>query len=206
MPTLFHLDSSPLETSISRELGREFVKAWKDAHPDGTVIYRDLAQSAPKPLDAEWIFSSFTPEGARTPEQAAALALSDELIGELDQADAYVIGVAMHNFNIPSVLRLWLDQILRSGSTFSYGANGAVGLLKGKKATVLVASGGVYDVGTPAAALNFAEPYLKAILEFIGVADVTFVNAGGTAKIRMGAIDRETFLRPVLERVREVAA
>jgi FMN-dependent NADH-azoreductase len=206
MPTLLHLDSSPLETSISRELGREFVKTWKAVHPAGHVIYRDLASSAPKPLDATWIFSSFTPESARTAEQTATLALSDELIGELERADEYVIGVAMHNFSIPSVLKLWIDQIARNGRTFSYGAAGPVGLLNGKKATVLLASGGVYEVGTPAAALNFVEPYLKSVLGFLGVTDVKFVTAGGTAKIMMGAIDRETLLGPVLERVREVAA
>jgi FMN-dependent NADH-azoreductase len=206
MPTLLHLDSSPLETSISRELGREFVKTWKAAHAGASVIYRDLAVAAPKPLDAEWIFSSFTPEGSRSAEQTAALALSDELIDELDRADEYVIGVAMHNFALPSVLKLWLDQVLRRDKTFAYGASGPVGLLKGKKATVLVATGGMYEIGTPAGALNFVEPYLKTVLGFIGVTDVTFVTASGTARIRMGDIDRETLLAPVLERVREVAA
>jgi FMN-dependent NADH-azoreductase len=206
MPTLLHLDSSPLETSISRELGREFAKTWKAVHPDGRVIYRDLAISAPKPLDAAWIFSSFTPDAARTVEQIETLALSEQLIGELEQADEYVIGVAMHNFSIPSVLKLWIDQIARSGRTFSYSETGPVGLLKGKKATVLVATGGVYDAGTPGNALNFIEPYLKSVFQFLGVKDVTFVTAGGTARIMMGAMDRETLLGPVLERVREVAA
>jgi FMN-dependent NADH-azoreductase len=206
MPTLLHLDSSPLETSISRELGREFVKTWNAVHPDGRVIYRDLAASALKPLDAAWIFSSFTPESSRSSEQTATLALSDELISELERADEYVIGVAMHNFTIPGVLKLWIDQVLRSGSTFSYGTSGPVGLLKGKKATVLLATGGVYEAGSPASGLNFVEPYLTTILGFIGVTDVKFVTAGGTAKIMMGAIDRETLLGPVLERVREVAA
>lgn len=206
MPTLLHLDSSPLETSISRELGREFVKTWKAVHPDGPVIYRDLAASAPKPLDAQWIFAAFTPEEAQTPDQAAALALSDELIDELEAADEYVIGVAMHNFSIPSVLKLWIDQVVRKDSTFTYNESGFVGLLKEKKATVLVASGGVYDAGTPAAGFNFIEPYLKFLLGFIGVNDVKFVTAGGTSQIRMGVIDRETLLKPVLERVREVAA
>ena len=206
MPTLLHLDSSPLETSISRELGREFAKTWKAVHPDGHVIYRDLAISAPKPLDAAWIFSSFTPDTARTAEQIETLALSEQLIGELEQADEYVIGVAMHNFSIPSVLKLWIDQIARRGRTFAYSESGPVGLLKGKKATVLVATGGVYDAGTPANALNFIEPYLKSVFTFLGVKDVTFVTAGGTARIMMGAVDRETLLGPVLERVREVAA
>lgn len=206
MPTLLHIDSSPLETSISRELGREFVKSWTGAHPDGEVIYRDLAATQLRPLDASWIFSSFTPRESRSVEQAEALKVSDELIRELEQANEYVIGVSMHNFTIPGTLKLWIDQVLRAGSTFSYGAAGAEGLLKGKKATVLVATGGVYDAGSPAGAYNFIEPYLKTILGFIGVTDVTFVTAGGTAKLMTGVIDRETLLKPVLEQVRGVVA
>ena len=206
MPTLLHLDSSPLESSISRELAREFVKTWKTAHPDGTVIYRDLAAHPAKPLDAQWVGAAYTPQAGRTPEQKEALALSDELIGELKNADEYVIGVAMHNFSIPSVLKLWIDQVVRSGKTFAYGECGAQGLLQGKKATVLVASGGVYEAGTPAASFNHVEPYLRTILGFIGITDVKFVTAGGVAQIMMGAVDREAFLKPTLEQVRSQAA
>src|SRR5260370_26251228 len=111
MSTLLQLDSSPLATSISRELTREFVTAWKSAHPTGVVIYRDLAAKAPPPINAGWIHAAFTPADARNPEQNAALALSEELIGELERADEYVVGVAMHNFSIPSVLKLWIYQI-----------------------------------------------------------------------------------------------
>ena len=205
MPTLLHLDSSPLESSISRELTREFVKTWKAAHPDGTVIARNLAAHPAKPLDAQWIGAAFTPEAGRTPEQKDALAFSDELIGELQKADEYVIGVAMHNFSIPSVLKLWIDQVVRSGKTFAYGEGGAQGLLR-KKATILIASGGVYDLGTPAGAFNFVEPYLRAILGFIGITDVKFITASGAAQIMMGAVDREAFLKPTLELVRSQAA
>jgi FMN-dependent NADH-azoreductase len=206
MPTLLHLDSSPLESSISRELTREFVKTWQIAHPDATVIYRDLAANSPKPIDTAWIYSSFTPDGSRTPEQKAALAPSDELITELERADEYVIGVAMHNFSIPSVLKLWIDQVVRSGRTFVYAENGPQGTLHGKKATILAASGGVYEAGTPAGALNFIDPYLKTILGFIGVTSVKFVTAGGAAQVMKGAVDRETFLKPTLQAVRTVAA
>ena len=206
MPTLLHLDSSPLESSISRELTREFVKTWKAAHPDGTVIARDLAAHPAKPLDAQWIGGAYTPEAGRTPEQKEALAFSDELIGELQKADEYVIGVAMHNFSIPSVLKLWIDQVVRNGKTFSYGEGGVQGLLQGKKATILVASGGVYELGTPAGAMNFIEPYLRAILGFLGITDVKFITASGAAQIMMGAVDREAFLKPTLELVRSQAA
>jgi FMN-dependent NADH-azoreductase len=206
MSTLLHLDSSPLETSISRELAREFVKTWKAGHNNGTVIYRDLAATALKPIDAAWIGAAYTPKESRTAEQDAILALSNTMIGELERADEYVIGVAMHNFTIPASLKLWIDQIARSGETFAYGAEGPQGLLKGKKATVLVASGGVYQAGTPSGAYNFVEPYVKAVLGFLGVTDATFVTAGGSAQLMYGGVDRETCLKPTLEQVRAIAA
>jgi len=206
MSTLLHLDSSPLETSISRELAREFVKTWKAGHKDETVIYRDLAKTALKPIDQAWIGAAYTPAESRTVEQDAILAISNTLISELERAEEYVIGVAMHNFTIPGTLKLWIDQIARSGETFAYGAEGPKGLLTGKKATVLVASGGVYATGTPSGAFNFVEPYLRTVLGFIGVTDVTFVTAAGSAQLMYGGVDRETFLKPVLEQVRELAA
>jgi FMN-dependent NADH-azoreductase len=206
MPTLLHIDSSPLETSISRELTREFATSWKAKNPTGNVIDRNLAANPSKPIDQTWIGAAYTPDTARTDAQKAILASSDILIDELQKADEIVIGVAMHNFSIPSVLKLWIDQIARAGKTFSYGANGPEGLLKGKKATILIASGGVYETGTPAGAMNFVEPYLRAVLGFLGITDVNFVTAAGAAQIMMGAIDRETFLKPTLEQVRALAA
>jgi FMN-dependent NADH-azoreductase len=206
MPTILHLDSSPLPNSISRELTREYVNEWKTAHPGGTVITRDLAASAPKPIDAAWVFACFTPEASRTPEQNALLATSEELIDELVRADEYVIGVAMHNFAIPSALKLWIDQVVRAGRTFAYGAEGPKGLLQGKKAVILSASGGVYSAGTPAAAANFMDPYLKTVLGFIGVTDATFVTAGGASRLTSGAVNRQTFLNPILAQVRALAA
>ena len=206
MPTLLHLDSSPLPSSISRELTAEFVNTWTAAHPDGTLIHRDLALNPPTPLDAQWIAANFTPEVERTAEQRALLAPSDQLIAELNQADEYVFGVAMHNFSIPSTLKLWIDQIARAGHTFSYGAEGPKGLLTGKKATILIATGGTYDVGTPFGAYNFVEPYLKAVLGFLGVTDVTFVTAGGAAQLMSGKVDRETFLKPSIDRIHSIAA
>jgi FMN-dependent NADH-azoreductase len=206
MPTLLHLDSSPLESSISRELTREYAKTWQNSHPDGTVIYRDLTKNPPKPVEQGWVYAAYTPEANRTPEQKQTLAVSDELIDELERADEYVIGVAMHNFSIPSVLKLWVDQIARVGKTFAYSETGPQGLLHGKKATILVASGGVYAPGTPASGMNFTDPYLKAILGFLGVTDVKIVTAGGAAQIMSGAIDRESFLKPTLEQVRTAAA
>ena len=206
MATLLHLDSSPLESSVTRELGREFLKTWKTTHPEGRVIYRDLATFAPTPVNGAWVGAAYTPESARTNEQKEALAFSDELVGELEQADEYVIGVAMHNFSIPSVLKLWIDQISRAGKTFSYGEYGPKGLLLNKKATLLTASGGVYEPGTPLGALNFAEPYLRAVLGFMGVTEVNVVNAGGTSALMSGKVDRAHFLEPALLQARSAAA
>jgi FMN-dependent NADH-azoreductase len=204
MTTLLHLDSSPLAGSVSRELTREFVSNWKKSHPTGQVIYRDLAAHPPQPVDQAWIYAAHTPADALVPEQKALLTKSDEFIAELEQADEYVFGVAMHNFSIPAVLKMWIDQVVRGGRTFAYGPNGPKGLLSGKKATILAASGGVYEAGTPLAALNFIDPYLSTILGFIGIKDVKFVTAGGTAQLRSGK-DRGEFLKPHLEQVRSIA-
>lgn len=206
MSTLLHIDSSPLSSSVSRELTHEFARTWTAVHPDGNIVYRDLAADPPPPIDAGWIGAVYTPSEALSPEQQKTLALSDELIGELEKADEYVIGVAMHNFSIPAVLKLWIDQIVRRGRTFSYSEAGPSGFLQGKKATVIVASGGVYTPGTPAAAMNYAEPYLRTILGFVGITDVTFIAAGGTARMMSGAVDRPTFLKPALQQVRSAAA
>ena len=206
MPTLLHLDASPLETSISRELTREFAATWKAAHPHGTILYRDLAALPPAPIDQAWVQAAYTPAEARTAEQKAILSTSDKLIHELEAADEIVIGVPMHNFSIPSSLKLWIDQVVRSSRTFSYGADGPKGLLTGKKATLLVASGGVYSPESPAAAMNFVDPYLKAVLGFIGITDVRTVTVGGAARLASGAVDRATLLQPALAEIRAVAA
>ena len=158
MATLLHLDSSPLASSISRELTREFVTNWKNAHPTGRVIYRDLAANPPRNIDQSWIYAAHTPIEARQPEQTALLAYSEECIAELEQADEYVLGVAMHNFSIPAVIKLWIDQVVRGGRTFSYGPEGPKGLLAGKKATILAATGGVYQAGTPVLPSSCPQP------------------------------------------------
>lgn len=206
MPTLLHLDSSPLDSSISRELTREYTAAWKAKNPSGTVIDRNLSAAPPIPVDQAWVHAAYTPEQSRTLEQKQVLALSDTLISELEKADEIVIGVAMHNFSIPSTLKLWIDQVARAGKTFRYGANGPEGLLKGKKATILIASGGVYSEGSSAAHFNFVEPYLRTILGFLGITDVRVITAAGAAQVMSGNIDRQVFLKPTIDQVRALAA
>lgn len=197
-PTLLEIESSPLGNgaSISRQLTGEFVQQWRQAHPGGTVVTRDLSTSRLPTVTAEWIAAIYTPEENRTEQQRDALVLSDMLIGELKAADEYVFGVPMHNFGIPSVLKLWIDQVVRVGKTFTYGDGTPKGLLVGKKAQFLIATGGVYAPGSPMASYNFVEPYLRAIFGFLGVTDTHFITAGGTSGLQSGKIDRETLLAP----------
>jgi FMN-dependent NADH-azoreductase len=201
MSTLLHIDSSPLYgRSVSRQLTGAFVTQWKSSHPDGTVADRDLNSTAILPITAEWVGAAFTPEAERTPQQKELLALSDTLLAELEKADEYVFGVPMHNFGIPSVLKLWIDQIARVGKTFSYADGTAKGLLIGKKATFIIATGARYDVQTQMASFNFVEPYLRSVFGFLGVTDTTFLTAGGTTALNHGQ-DREAFLAPHLQAV-----
>jgi FMN-dependent NADH-azoreductase len=203
MRTLLHIDSSPLgDNSISRQLSQQFVKQWKSVHPDGEVVTTDLTLIAIPPVTAQWVGAAYTPENSRSNEQREVLALSDKLIAQLHSADEYVFGVPMHNFGIPSSLKLWIDQVARAGKTFSYIDGRPAGLLKGKKATFLVASGGVYDVGSDMGALNFVEPYLRSVFGFLGVTDTTFITAGGAAVLNFGRMDRQTFLEPHFESIR----
>ena len=201
MPTLLHIDSSPLYgRSVSRELTGAFVAQWKASHPDGTVIDRDLYSTSIPPINGEWVGAVYTPEEARTPQQKEALSLSDSLLAELEQADEYLFGVPMHNFGVPSVLKLWIDQISRVGKTFSYADGVPKGLIVGKKATFIIATGGIYDAQTQMASFNFVEPYLRSVFGFLGVTDATFLTTGGTAALNYGQ-DRDAFLAPHLQAV-----
>jgi FMN-dependent NADH-azoreductase len=205
MKTLLKIDSSPMGGhSISRKLTSEFADTWAKAHPGGKILVRDLNKTSLPLVDQVWAVAAHTPQHNRTAEQNEVLSTSELLIHELEQADEYVFGVPMHNFNVPSTLKLWIDQVVRAGRTFSYGANGPQGLLKGKKATVLFASGGVYT-DSAIAALNFASPYLETVLRFIGVTDITTISAEGTAQLLTGQVDLQAFLAPSIEKVQSLA-
>jgi FMN-dependent NADH-azoreductase len=205
MATLFHIDSSPLYgRSVSRQLSGAFVDRWKSLHPGATVIARDLNATSISPVSGEWVGAVYTSEEARTPQQKQLLTLSDTLLAELERADEYVVGVPMHNFGVPSVLKLWIDQISRVGKTFSYDNGTPKGLLIGKKATFIIATGGIYDPQTQMASFNFVEPYLRSVFGFLGVTDATFLTAGGTAALNYGQ-DRDAFLAQHLETVQSHA-
>src|ERR1700730_8762113 len=202
MSTLLKLDSSPMgQGSISRKLTAKFAESWLKTHPGGKVIELDLTALNLPVLDASWVGAAYTPEGSRTAAQSQALAASDSLINDLEQADEYVFGVPMHNFSIPSTLKLWIDQVVRAGKTFSYGANGPKGLLTGKKATLLLASGGEYAKDSAMASFDFVTPYLEKVLAFIGITDVTVSTASGAAQCMSARLDPQAFLAPSLEKV-----
>lgn len=111
----------------------------------------------------------------------------------------------MYNFAIPALLKAWVDHVVRAGKTFKYGANGAEGLAGGRKFVIAVASGGVY-AGTPLEAYDYEIPYLRHILGFIGIKDVTFVQAGGTTGIAQGKVSESDFLAPFLEKAQAAIA
>ena len=207
MTTLIQYDSSPMgERSISRRLTADFAQTWLKSHPNSKIVTRDLAALDLPRVDALWISAAHTPEETRTEDHKKALAVSDSLIADLKNGDEYVFGVPMHNFGVPSTLKLWIDQVARAGKTFFYTANGPVGLLTGKKATVLIASGGVYEQGSSMASFNFVAPYLQAVFGFLGITDLTIISAGGTAQLMSGKMDTHAFLAPTLEKVQAHAS
>lgn len=179
MANILHIDTSPRgERSISRSLTYEFVTSWKDTHPGDTVTYRDLGHNPVPHVDESWIAAAFTPPEAHTPELAQAIKLSDDLIDELLAADRYVFGVPMYNLNIPSTFKAYIDQIVRVGRTFAVSDQGYQGLVdSSKKVLIITSRGGTFPAGTPAAAYDLQEPYLRTILGFIGLTDVTFIHA-----------------------------
>jgi FMN-dependent NADH-azoreductase len=203
MPTLLRLDASPRgDSSISRQLSAAAVAAWKDKHPSGKVIERDLTKTEMTFVHLDWIIGALSPPDQLTDRHKSALAISDTLIAELLEADQIVIGTPMYNFAVPargqSVDRPhrkdWKDCHLR--------ATGREGLAKGRKVVVTVASGGSYDKASGMEAYNYEIPYLRHILAFIGITDVTFVQAGGTMRVAQGQVSSEEFLAPLLKQIK----
>ncbi len=178
MNTLLIVNSSPRKDSVSRRLTQHFAEQWKTRVPGTKIIERDLSAEKLPFVDESWIEASRTPEEKRTYEQQKLLQLSDALIADLISADIIVLGVPMHNFSIPATLKAWIDQIARSGKTFSYGAQGPKGLLpSNKKVFVIVSQGGSYPQDSPMAAMDFQVPYLQKIFGFLGLTDLTFIHA-----------------------------
>jgi FMN-dependent NADH-azoreductase len=170
--------------SVSRMLSRDIVAALESRHGAVGVTRRDLADGV-ELVDEAWISANFTAEEERTAAQHDRLAESDALVAELKQADVVVIGAPIYNFGIPASLKAWVDMIARARLTFRYTENGPEGLLQGKKAYVVVASGGV-PVGS---AIDFTTPYLRHALRFVGITDVEIIAADQLNQNAANSID-----------------
>lgn len=201
MTTLLLIECSPRGAdSISRHMTRRFVTQWRAAHADGAIVERDLMQTALPFVTAPWLQAYFTPAEQHSPAMAEALKLSDELVAELLAADHIVIATPVYNYNVPAVLKAWIDHVVRKGLTLGFDGSG---LLTGKKATVLLASGGVYTEGSPIRERDIASQYLRLILGVIGISDVTFVAGGGAKAVDLGQTGMDDFvekLAPQLQR------
>ncbi len=182
MTTILHLNSSVRSNgSISRQLTGEFVQKLQAAHPGARLVERDLALNPVPHLSVQMMSAYFTPADQRSEEQARTVKLSDDLVAELQAADIVVVGAPMYNFSISSTLKAWIDHVARAGMTFKYNEQGQpVGLVTGKKFFVFTSRGGVYSSG-PAKVLDFHETYLRGVLGFLGITDVTFVHTEGVA-------------------------
>jgi FMN-dependent NADH-azoreductase len=201
MKTVLVINSSAArEGSVSRTLVEETVERLIEANPFVKVLRRDVGQNPVPHLSVD------TLNGVRgtpaTPAEQDARKLSDELIAELRAADTIVIGAPMYNFGVTTGLRGWFDYVLRAGETFSYSAAGPKGLLEGKRVIVIESRGGLYSEG-PATAYDFQEPYLRHLLGFIGLTDVTFVRA---EKIGYGPESRDVSLKQAKLHIAEVAS
>jgi len=183
---ILHIDASARhEGSISRSLTADLVAALEDRHPGAEIIRRDLADGIPM-INADWIAANFTPAEERTPTQRITLARSDALVAELKEADILVIGAPIYNFSVPTALKAWIDMIARARLTFRYTEKGVEGLLLNKKAYIVVPSGGV-PVGSP---VDFATPYLRHALAFVGIDDIEIVAATGADRDNGEALDQ----------------
>jgi len=178
---LLQIDSSARTSSVTRRLTAKFAEEWRKNHPDGEVFRRDLCTTILPQITDDWN-ATHLEESKLTPAHRSYLSTSDELIEELEAADMVVIGAPMYNFSIPSSLKAWIDQIVRLGKTVAYGPNGPQGLLARKKVVVITSRGGAYEKGTAKEAFDFQEPYLRHILGFIGLTDVTFIHAENQAR------------------------
>jgi FMN-dependent NADH-azoreductase len=169
MSHLLHLDSSlRTEGSRSRQLSARYAERWQARNPGGTVTYRDLAADPVPHLDQLAFLSGFVPPADRTPEQAAARVLSEQLIDEVLAADTILIALPLYNFGPPSTFKAWFDRIVSPDRT--------MGKLGDKEFVVVTARGGGYAPGTPREGWDHREPWLRHAFSPLGVSDITFVN------------------------------
>lgn len=170
---VLRIDSSARrQGSVTRELADLLVDRLASQAGGIRLVVRDLAEGLPF-VNEEWISANFTDPGARSERQREVLAKSDSLVAELTEADVLIIGAPMYNFGIPAALKAWVDMVARARLTFRYGENGPVGLLTGKRAYLVMATGGT-PVGS---GIDFASGYLRHVLAFMGIMDVEIIAA-----------------------------
>ena len=191
---LLHIDSSVLGShSVSRKVSAAIVDRLRQATPGLQIVYRDLTATPLSHLTGSHLAAAqgAAPEAALLQDLAAGQAVLDEFL----TADIVVLGAPMYNFTIPSQLKAWIDRIVVAGKTFKYGAQGAEGLAGNKRVIIAISRGGFYGAGTPAAALEHLESYLRGVFSFIGVANPEFIFADG---VQVGPEHREKALASAL--------
>ncbi|HYG04918.1 MAG TPA: NAD(P)H-dependent oxidoreductase [Stenotrophomonas sp.] len=190
---LLHLDSSAFnDNSATRELSSAVVAHWRALHPDLEVEYRDLDREPIPHLTGQSL--------AKANEAEAADA--ERTLQQFLAADVVVIGVPMYNFSVPSTLKAWIDRVAVAGRTFRYTENGPVGLAGGKRVIIASVRGGLYT-GSP---IDFQEPYLRHVLEFMGVQDIEFVRAEGIAYSPQHRVDALAQAHESIKQIAPVAA
>lgn len=201
---ILHLDSSPLgDSSASRQLTASIVETLRRDAPDAQVSHRDLAAAPPAHLSGTVLQAMTSPQPDELSEaQRQERALTDALLAEFMAADVVVIGVPMYNFSIPTQLKAWIDRIAQAGKTFRYTENGPVGLAGGKRVVIASSRGGMYAGNAAMEALDHQEAYLRIVLGFLGITDVTVVRAEGLA---MGAEPRSRALALAEEQIAALA-
>jgi FMN-dependent NADH-azoreductase len=178
MPNLLHIDSSPRAASVSSRLAAAFVANWRQQNPACIVVHRNTSLEQMPYLDEGAAEAFLDPAGQCTPARTPIQAISDRFVDELLAADVLVLGVPIWNLSIPASLKAWIDLIVREGRTFAFTANGVAALVPpGKEVFVFCARGGAYPAGSDLRALDFQEPYLRAILGVIGLTQIEFIYA-----------------------------
>jgi len=202
MKKLLHIDSSVLGPhSVSRQVSTAIVDRLRQATPNLEVTYRDLSSTPLSHLSGAHLAAA---QGASpTTDIAQELAAGAVVLDEFLAADTVVLGAPMYNFTIPSQLKAWIDRIVIAGKTFKYGEQGPQGLAGDKRVIVAISRGGFYGPGTPIAALEHLESYLRGVFGFIGVTKLEFISADG---IQLGPEYREKALTSALQAVTNLRA
>ena len=174
------VSSAKGDQSFSNKLSAAIIDKLLTVYPGSQIQTRDLANDPLPHLQGHQIAAHYTPADLRTADHKEVLKKSDQAIQELMDADIVLIGVPLYNFGIPSTLKSWIDHIARSGLTFSYGDGAPRGLVTNKKVYLAIASGGIYSDG-PMKSFDFTEPFLRGVLGFLGMNDITVFRIEGTA-------------------------